>query len=175
LVHWCDRSHSHQPPSAFRDEGRVATCKPGTSSKAAPNKGKMAQKAPAADLYVLHRRIKGMRSAKHVERRGFRRWNRSGPRALPCQGSSGQQLTDIGAENKRVMRRRFGPQMDLKPSLDLTRTSHTRTGNGTTFALTRAVVSGFFNVVALRQQLILPIRTVIQRAPGSQSCGCHVK
>jgi hypothetical protein len=27
-----------------------------------------------------------MRSAKHVERRGFRRWNRSGPRALPCQG-----------------------------------------------------------------------------------------
>ena len=27
-------------------------------------------------------------SAKHVERRGFRRWNRSGPRALPCQGSA---------------------------------------------------------------------------------------
>jgi hypothetical protein len=30
--------------------------------------------ASAADLCVLHRRIKGMRSAKHVERRGFRRW-----------------------------------------------------------------------------------------------------
>jgi hypothetical protein len=44
--------------------------------------------ASAADLCVLHRRIKGMRSAKHVERRGFRRWNRSGPRALPCQGSA---------------------------------------------------------------------------------------
>jgi hypothetical protein len=31
--------------------------------------------------------IAGHANSKHVERRGFRRWNRSGPRALPCQGS----------------------------------------------------------------------------------------
>jgi hypothetical protein len=30
--------------------------------------------------------IAGHANSKHVERRGFRRWNRSGPRALPCQG-----------------------------------------------------------------------------------------
>ncbi len=62
---------------------------------------------------------------------------------LPCQGSSGQQLTDNGTENTRVTRRGFGPQMDLRPSLDLTRTSHTMLGNGTTLALTRAVVPAF--------------------------------
>jgi len=37
-----------------------------------------------------HRRRK--RSAKHVEKRGFRRWNRSGSRALPCQGRAGRHL-----------------------------------------------------------------------------------
>ena len=48
--------------------------------------------------------------------------------AVPCQGSSGQSLTEIGTENTRVTRRGFGPQMDLRPSLDLTRTSHTMLG-----------------------------------------------
>src|ERR1019366_7902455 len=89
-------------------------------------------------------------------------------RPLPCQGSSGQSVTDIGTENKRVTRLGFGPQMDLSPSLDLTRTSHTGAGNGTMFAHTRAVVFAFFNVVAVRQQSTLPIRMGLQRAPSSQ-------
>ena len=49
--------------------------------------------------------------------------------------------------------------MDLRPSLDLTLTSHMEAANGTTFALTRAVVFGFFNVVVARQQSILPIES----------------
>jgi hypothetical protein len=35
-------------------------CAASCGGRRAPNKGKMAQKAPAADLCVLHRRIKGM-------------------------------------------------------------------------------------------------------------------
>ncbi len=67
----------------------------------------------------------------------------SNARPLPCQGSSGQSLTDIDTENKRVIRRGFGPQMDLRRSLDLTRTSQTDAAAGTTLAFTRAVVLAF--------------------------------
>ena len=101
----------------------------------------------------------------------------SNARPLPCQGSSGQSLTEIDTENERVTLLSFGPQMDLSPSLDLTRTSHTDAANGTTFAPTRAVVPAFLMLSQHDNNPILLYRTIPPRAlGGSQGSGrCEVK